>query len=174
MISAGMRLAETTGLAGLSVNLVVGAAGVAKGSFFYHFGDRTGYLLALHRALHDSLTAQVLLAIAGAEPGAGRLWTSATAYLDAGLRNRGVRALLFEARVLPAIADEARALNEAFAQLCEPDFRAMNRPFPLEAARLWVGLVAEAALIELDGGGAQPALRSALHGYLGQCVPDRA
>ena len=40
LIDAGLRLAERTGLAGLSVNLIVGEAGVAKGTFFHHFGDR--------------------------------------------------------------------------------------------------------------------------------------
>lgn len=161
-----MRLAEATGLAGMSVNLVVAEAGVAKGSFFYHFGDRTGFLLALHRAFQDAVTTQILQAIGDTDAGAERLWTGTTAYLDAGLRNPGARALLLEARVLPAIATEARARDEAFAQLCEPDFRAMHRPFPLQSARLWIGLVAEAALIEHDCGGAQPPMRTALHAYL--------
>jgi hypothetical protein len=45
----GLVLAEDLGLDGLSVNAVVAAAGVSKGTFFHHFPDRVSYLLALHR-----------------------------------------------------------------------------------------------------------------------------
>src|ERR1700745_3945512 len=73
LIDAGLRLAESTGLAGLSVNLIVQEAGVAKGTFFHHFGDRASYLLALHREFHDRLTVQVQAAIDGIPPGSRRL-----------------------------------------------------------------------------------------------------
>jgi len=42
----------------------------------------------------------------------------------------------------------------------------MNVPHPGESALLWIGLVVEAALIELDAGGRQPALRAAIAGFL--------
>jgi TetR/AcrR family transcriptional regulator, transcriptional repressor for nem operon len=166
MIEAGLRLAESTGIAGMSVNRVVAEAGVAKGSFFHHFGDRTGYLLALHRAFHDRLLTDSLRVTTALPPGPQRLLTGAVAYLDACLQSRGVRALLLEARAIPEIASEIRSRNEQVARLCEPNFTAMGWQYPLDSARLWIGMVAEAALIEFDARAAQSPLRSALRNYL--------
>jgi AcrR family transcriptional regulator len=167
MIEAGIRLAESTGIAGMSVNLVVREAGVAKGSFFHHFGDRAGYLVALHRTFHDRLLADTLRVSTVLPLGAERLRVAGTAYLDGCLKSRGVRALLLEARAIPSIANEVRARNDQVARMCEPHFVAMGWPHPLESARLWIGMIAEAALIEFDARSAQPALREALRHYLG-------
>src|ERR1700744_3950884 len=98
LIDTGLRLAERTGLAGLSVNLIVGEARVAKGTFFHHFGDRASYLLALHREFHERLATQMQAAITGIKPGRRRLIVGANTYLDGCLRHRGVRALLLEGR----------------------------------------------------------------------------
>jgi TetR/AcrR family transcriptional repressor of nem operon len=162
LIDAGLRLAEKTGLANLSVNLIVADAGVAKGTFFHHFGDRDSYLLALHREFHERLTDQIQAAIAGMAPGRGRLIAVANTYLDGCLRDRGVRALLLEARAERAITDEISRRNNASAEVCRSDFAALKNPHPYESAQLWVGLVAEAALIEHQAGKALPALRKAV------------
>jgi TetR/AcrR family transcriptional repressor of nem operon len=166
LVAAGLRLAERTGLGGLSINLLVEEAGVSKGTFFHHFGDRTTYLLALHREFHDRLLEELLAAIDGVEPGAARLRIASETYLDVCLRDHGVRALLLEARAEAPIADEVRARNAANAQLCTEDFHALAWPHPAESARLWVGLVAEAAIVELEAGGRRAALRSALAGFV--------
>ena len=55
LLQAGLALAERLGLEGLSVNAVVNAAVVSKGTFFNHFRDRVSYLVALHRRYHDVL-----------------------------------------------------------------------------------------------------------------------
>jgi AcrR family transcriptional regulator len=167
LIDAGLRLAEQTGLSGLSVNLIVADAGVAKGTFFHHFGDRASYLLALHREFHERLATQIQAAIAGMPPGRDRLTAVANTYLDGCLRDRGVRALLLEARAEPAITDEITLRNNASAELCRADFAALRSPHPYESAQLWVGMVAEAALIEHQSGRALPALREALEQFLG-------
>jgi TetR/AcrR family transcriptional regulator, transcriptional repressor for nem operon len=166
LIDAGLRLAERTGLSGLSVNLIVADAGVAKGTFFHHFGDRASYLLALHREFHDRLTTQVEAVIAGMPPGRDRLIAVANTYLDGCLRDRGVRALLLEARAEPAVTDEITRRNNASAELCRFDFAALRRPHPYESAQLWVGMVAEAALIEHQAAKALPGLRAALEQFL--------
>lgn len=162
LIDAGLRLAERTGLTGLSVNLIVEHAGVAKGTFFHHFGDRASYLLALHREFHERLATQMQVATVDMPPGRQRLIIGANAYLDGCLRDRGVRALLLEARAEPAITDEIRHRNHANAELCRPDFAALGRAHPYESAQLWVGTVAEAALIEHQAATALPAIRQSL------------
>jgi AcrR family transcriptional regulator len=166
LIDAGLRMAERTGLSGLSVNLIVQDAGVAKGTFFHHFGDRASYLLALHREFHERLATQIQAAIVGMPPGRGRLITVANTYLDGCLRDRGVRALLLEARAERAVTDEISRRNNASAELCRADFSALRSPHPYESAQLWVGMVAEAALIEHQAATALPGIRAAIEQFL--------
>ena len=73
LIETGLVLAEDLGLEGLSVNAVVAAAGVSKGTFFHHFPDRVSYLVALHRRFHDVLFEEVTAAIGDLTPGKDRL-----------------------------------------------------------------------------------------------------
>jgi AcrR family transcriptional regulator len=166
LVDAGLRLAERTGLSGLSVNLIVAEAGVAKGTFFHHFGDRASYLLALHREFHDRLTAAIRAAIDGMDPGRQRLLASTNAYLDGCLRDRGVRALLLEARAEPAVRKEIGRRNIANAELCQPDFEVLGRQHPRECAQLWVGMSAEAALVEHQAGKRLPRIRATLEEFL--------
>lgn len=166
LIDAGLALAERTGLAGMSVNLIVGQAGVAKGTFFHHFGDRSQFLLALHREFHDRLFAQITAAVDGMPPGRDRLLAGSGAYLDSCLRHRGVRMLLLEARAEPVISEAIAARNKAACQLTSPDFAAMGWLQPTSAAALWTGAVVEAALLELAAGGRLPEIRGALGQFL--------
>lgn len=89
LLDAGVRLARTTGLAGLSVNRIVEEAGVSKGAFFHHFPDRASYLLVLHRDFHDRILAEARAVLGDAQPGADRLLRATRTYLDACLRERG-------------------------------------------------------------------------------------
>lgn len=162
LVDAGLRLAEQTGLVGLSVNLIVEEAGVSKGSFFHHFGDRSSYVITLHREFHDRLFAQIREVMADLEPGADRLDAVARTYLDACLEQRGVRALLLEARAIPQIAEEIAARNAAGAGQVVDDFTALGWPDPKQTARLWAGLVAEAALLEHASSRRDNKLRRAL------------
>jgi AcrR family transcriptional regulator len=162
LVDAGLRLAERTGLMGLSVNLLVEEAGVSKGTFFHHFGDRSSYVIELHREFHDRLFDQIRTAMQGLEPGAERLDTIARSYLDTCLRHRGVRALLLEARADPQIATEIAARNTASAAEVLADFEALGWPDPQQTARLWVGLVAEVALLEHAAARRDTKLRRAL------------
>lgn len=166
LIDVGLQLAERTGLAGLSINLLVEEAQVSKGAFFHHFGDRATYLVELHRAFHDEIDEEIASAIADLAPGRERLLTGSTTYLDMCLRRRGVRALLLEARAERAIVDEVQNRNAALAKLCTADFKAIKRARPADSARLWLGLTVEAALVELDAGRRQSGIRAALAGFL--------
>ncbi|HZX08964.1 TetR/AcrR family transcriptional regulator [Kribbella sp.] len=162
LVDAGLRLAERTGLLGLSVNLLVEEAGVSKGTFFHHFGDRSTYVISLHREFHDRLFERIRAAMDGLEPGADRLDVIARTYLDTCLEHRGVRALLLEARADPQIAEEILARNTTSADEVRADFAALGWPDPRQTARLWVGLVAEVALLEHAASKRDPKLRRAL------------
>jgi AcrR family transcriptional regulator len=166
LLDAGLRVAERTGLGWLTLDQVVAEAKVAKGSLLHHFRDRAGYLLALHRRFHDRLLEDIRKASDGLPPGRERLLRDAVTYLDACLRHRGVRALLLEARAEPQIAAEVLARNAQIARRVEPDVRALGWPDPAESARLWVAMVAEAALVEFAAGGRRAAVRRALEHFL--------
>jgi TetR/AcrR family transcriptional repressor of nem operon len=54
--------------------------------------------VTLHRRFHDALFDEVKSVIGETMPGKGRLAAAARTYLDGCLRDRGVKALLLEAR----------------------------------------------------------------------------
>jgi len=167
LIETGLELAEQLGLEGLSVNAVVAGAGVSKGTFFHHFPDRTGYLVALHRRFHDALADEFFSAVGDMTPGHQRLAVAARTYLDGCLRDRGVKALLLEARGHRSIADEVLERNRRNVETVAADFEAMGRQHPRQSARLWVAATAECALMELELGRADPEAREALDALVG-------
>jgi TetR/AcrR family transcriptional repressor of nem operon len=165
LIETGLVLAEQLGLEGLSVNAIVAEAGVSKGTFFHHFSDRTTYLVALHRRFHDTLNDEIAAVIEPMAPGRERLAAVATTYLDGCLRDRGVKALLLEARGHRPISDEVMRRNAASVAVVATDFEAIGRPYPRQSARLWVAATAECALMELEFGRADPEARAALDAF---------
>jgi TetR/AcrR family transcriptional regulator, transcriptional repressor for nem operon len=56
--------------------------------------------------------------------------------------------------------------NARFARLAADEFKAADWPAPLQAARLWVGMVAEAAIAEAEAGRKLPTMRQALARFL--------
>ena len=167
LIETGLVLAEHLGLERLSVNAVVAAAGVSKGTFFHHFPDRVTYLVALHRRFHDVLFDEVSSAIGDMAPGADRLATGAATYLDGCLRHRGVKALLLEARGHLPIAEEVMRRNRMNVDVVAADFAALGSSHPRESARLWIAATAECALMELEEGRRNQAARDALSHLVG-------
>src|SRR5450755_427130 len=126
LLDAGAALAEEHGLAGLSVNHVVARAGVAKGTFYVHFAERSAFVDALHARFH----ARVLDAVAGATEGLGegaeRILAGAGAYLDICLKDRAVKALAVEARSDPALTASMSERHEQAAAAAVPSFKAMG------------------------------------------------
>jgi TetR/AcrR family transcriptional regulator, transcriptional repressor for nem operon len=167
LIETGLVLAEELGLEGLSVNAVVQAAGVSKGTFFHHFPDRVSYLVALHRRFHDTLFDEVVAVIGAMTPGKERLEAAARTYLDGCLRDRGVKALLLEARGHLPIAEEVMRRNRLNVDVVAADFEALGWPHPREAARLWIAATAECALLELEVGGPNPSARAVINTFVG-------
>jgi AcrR family transcriptional regulator len=166
LLEAGLRLADENGMANMSVNDVAAAAGVGKGSFYVHFVDRAAFLLELHRGFHDALVEDIEAATAGIKPGADRLVAATTAFLDAALRERTVRALLLDARAEPQIADEVAARTARITRLFEQDLRAEGWPDPAPAARLYVAMCTETAISELSRGRRDNTLRRSLTRYV--------
>jgi AcrR family transcriptional regulator len=170
LLSTGLEIAERVGLAGMSVNRIVEEAGVAKGTFFHHFPDRSAFLASLYDEFHGGLHAAVASVIDGIEPGAEHLIIAANAYLDECLGHRGVRALLLEAHADAQVSQTAAENDELASQRISKDFVAMGWDHPLDAARLWRSLVVEAALLELRSSRRRPALRAVLGRFLDQSV----
>ncbi len=168
LLDAGTALAARRALSELRVDDVVAHAGVAKGTFYLHFRDRTAFLVALHRRFHDAVKAEVENKVANRTPGLARLMAGSLAYLDACRRDHPIKALLIEARVEPNIQTEVARQNGHFAGLAEREFAAAGWPAPAQAARLWIGMVAEAALAEAEANRRNALLRGALKRFLGR------
>jgi TetR/AcrR family transcriptional regulator, transcriptional repressor for nem operon len=166
LLDAGVAVAESHGLGGLSVNRVVAEAGVAKGTFYVHFAERDAFVDALHERFYARVSATVAAAVDGLEAGRERLLRGAGAYLDACLVDRAVKALLLEARAPGALAALA-AREELFASLSQPSFKAMGWGNSRVASRLFVRMISEGALLELEAGRERPAVRRSLGRFLG-------
>ncbi len=152
LLNAGLGLTATVSLSRLTVDAIVQSAGVAKGTFYVHFADRAAFLVALHAQFHERLHNAVLQATAGLPSGAHRLRKGTETYLNGCLHERAAKALLLEARCEASIVAEVQRRNAEFAALAEPDFAALRWSDPQTAARLFITLGAEAALIELETG----------------------
>ncbi len=166
LLDAGLRLAATLPLSRLSVNRIVQAAGVAKGTFYVHFLDRDSYLVALHAHFHTALNTTIDQTVEGLPPGRQNLQYGTIAYLDGCLQQRPLKALLVEARVAPGVATAVQQRNQLYYATVAADLAAMDWPQPLLAARLYVTMVAEAALIEMEQGQVVTALRDILWQFL--------
>jgi TetR/AcrR family transcriptional repressor of nem operon len=152
LIGAGETVAEQAGLAGLNVAAVAQQAGVAKGTFYLYFEDREAFIDALHQRFYAQVTDAVSRAVADLPPGRELLLAAIEAYLDVCLRNRAVKALVFETRAQSALTTTMEDREALFARLAEPSVRAIGMaPAPI-AARLIVALISEAALIEMEAG----------------------
>ena len=161
IVEAAMALADAQGWGSTSVDAVTRAAGYAKGTFYVHFDDRTGLLVALHDRFHDEVFQAIRDATSGLPAGVDRARTRIVAFLDACRRQPGVRAMLRDARAVPEIAELVRQRNAEAAAELAADLTG-STPWPKETASLLVVAVADAAVRELDAGRRLPRLRSAL------------
>jgi AcrR family transcriptional regulator len=167
LLDAGAALAEEHGLAGVSVNMVVARAGVAKGTFYVHFKDRAAFVDAMHARFHVRAEAAISEAIMGLPPGAERLFRRAEAYLDLSLANRGVKALSLEARSDPAMQDSTEARRVRLAAAGVADLEAMGWDDAAAAAQLLGAMTREISVQEFDAGHQLPSSRRALQRFLG-------
>lgn len=161
LINAGIAVAEQRGLAGLSVNAVVDAAGMAKGSFYQHFADRRDFLVALHRHYHDGLTVRLLDAVGDLPPGRERIRIGLYTWLDAMRDAAGTVALLLAARTDPNLFEETRARNRQSVELIAPDIAALGWDPPEPVAHMLVAMISHILVEEHYDGGPRDDLRTA-------------
>jgi AcrR family transcriptional regulator len=162
LVAAGVAVAERDGLAGLSVNAVVAKAGLAKGTFYVHFADRDAFIDALHLQFYARVGAAVSRAVEHLAPGTLRLARGIDAYLDACLDDRAIKALLLETKSNPNLTTTMAEREQMFAHLAEPSLKAMGWREPETAARLFVAMTSEAALLEFEAGRRLPGVRRTL------------
>ena len=167
LLDAGVLVAERHGLVGLSVNLVVAEAGVAKGTFYVHFDSREAFVDALHARFHSRVEEAVGTATEGLPAGAERIVRGAEAYLDVCLEDRAVKALALEARSDPSLGPSMAKRHERFALSAVPSFKAMGWPDAAAASHLLAAMTAEIAIRELEAGRRLPAARRSLRRFLG-------
>jgi len=162
LLDAGELVADSRGLSGLSVAAVVGQAGVAKGTFYVYFPDREAFVDALHQRFYARVSEAVAATVEGLEPGRELLLSAIEAYLDVCLANHAVKALVFDSRAQGSLTTTMREREEMFSLLAQPSLKAMGVASAPIAARLFVAMTSEAALIELEAGRRVPGARRAI------------
>jgi len=161
LLDAATDLAQHAGLDALTVAAITEAAGHAKGTFYVHFADRTEVVVELHRQFHDALFASIERESAALPAGPERTQARICGFLDGCRARPAVRAMLLEARSLPAIVTLVEQRNAQAAAALARDLHAAV-PHPRETARLLVSATIEVALQELSAGRRLPRLRAAL------------
>lgn len=161
LLDAATALAQRDGLDALTVAAITSEAGHAKGTFYLHFADRSELVVELHREFHDTLFASIERDSAGLAPGPERARARIRGFLDGCRAQPAVRAMLLEARSLPAIVTLVERRNAQAAAALERDLRTAVA-HPRETARLLVSATIEVALQELTAGRRLPRLRAAL------------
>ncbi|HTA13883.1 MAG TPA: TetR/AcrR family transcriptional regulator [Solirubrobacteraceae bacterium] len=172
LLEAGAVVAERHGLAGMSVAAVAEQAGVAKGTFYLYFPDRDAFIDALHQRFYARVSEAVAEAVDGLAPGTELLLRAIDAYLDVCLENHAVKALVFETRAQGELTTTMEQREELFSKLAQPSLAAMGmRPAPI-AARLFVAMTSEAALIEMQAGHRVSGARNTIRALAGERAPS--
>jgi TetR/AcrR family transcriptional repressor of nem operon len=162
LLEAGAMLADDGGLASMTVDAVVNQAGTGKGTFYRHFPDQSSFLAALHERFLAGLRATVTDAASRLAPGSERLQRVLCAYLDGCLGQRGLKAFLTEARVVPNIEARVDLALREFADLLAADLKSMSISHPGAVARLTVAMAYEVAMAEQASGHRERTLRDVL------------
>lgn len=111
LLSAAMRLIEERGVEAVAVDDIVGAAGVAKGTFYLHFKTKSEIVEAVATLALDELATRVSEALdAAPEDAPDELRAVTSALLDFLDRHQGMAKLLMEGRIFddPQISSAAR------------------------------------------------------------------
>lgn len=166
LLDAGLSIAARDGLSTMTVDAIVMEANVSKGTYYVHFKNRASYLIALYQRWHRLLMDKICAAISGKAPGAERLRAAADAYLDACLKTPPIQALLLAARAEAATAQVAAEGSNEAASLITADFQVLGFSHPARAAQLFVSATIEAALIEINDGKRDPAVRESLYQFV--------
>lgn len=162
LIDAALRLAESRPLAQISIDDIVREAKVAKGTFYVHFVDRGQFLAALTQRFQRSMFRAMAASVGDLPPGRDRLIAGALAALDACHEHLGVKSILIEARGEPAVVVATARRNVEMAAAAVADLAALGVADPHASARLFVAVVSEAALMEVEAGGVDGAARRAV------------
>ncbi len=167
LMAAGALVADRDGLAAMSVSGVTKQAGLAKGTFYVHFADRTALIVAIHTKFHDQLFADVVAATSHLQPGAPRAAARIEAFLEGCLRKPGVRSLLLQSRHEQDIRVQVERRNREAALLLTAELRHGNPTgHEPQTARLLVAATIEVAGAELEANKRLPKLRTALRTFV--------
>ena len=86
LVSAGTLLLSDRDVDALTVDEIVGRAGVAKGSFYSHFDDKNALAAVIARDIREDIERRVALANAGVDDPATRIARAILVYVGQALR----------------------------------------------------------------------------------------
>ncbi|TJY58810.1 hypothetical protein E4T66_14505 [Sinimarinibacterium sp. CAU 1509] len=146
----------------LTVDRLCAAANCRDSEFNREFGSLDAYLVELQRRFDRQIVDHVVAVTSGTRPGLMRIQLATETFLSACLEHRDLHGWLVQARHRPALQDRLRSRNRGYALIFGAEMSALGWPDPAAAARLYMSMVNEAAVVEHRAGRMQPALREAL------------
>ncbi len=150
----------------LTVASLSQAAQVAPGAYYMHFDGLETFQLALLRQLLDEVRAEVTHSMAAQTPGKHRMQCALTTYLDASLQRPALRSLLRDLHFHAAARELLSSRTRGYTTLIRLEFELLRWPRPAATAHLFVAMISEVVLAELESGAMRPDLRQVLFGYL--------
>ncbi len=178
LLDAASRLCGSVSVHQLTVDQLCATANCSDSNFDREFGSLDSFLVELQRRFDRQIVDHVVAVTSGTGPGLLRVQLATETFLSACLDQRDLHGWLVQARHRPALQDRLRNRNRAYALIFGSEMSALGWPDPAAAARLYMAMVNEAAVVEHRAGRAQPALREALWrlllGPIGTTSPSTA
>ncbi|HUP91281.1 MAG TPA: hypothetical protein VM074_03465 [Solimonas sp.] len=173
LIAAGHKLARRLPLAEADADLVCEKARLPRAAFDELFPDFTAFLVALQQQFMDGLRDRIVGVTNGVAPGLMRVKLATEVYLEACIAHLPLRGWLLEARRKHELSDSLQRQNQVYGLLISSDLQAAGWPDPQAAARIYVAMANEAALMEHRAGHAVAVVREALSHFLDHAGPKR-
>ena len=166
LLDAGRRLCEKHRLSEIGAVEICRNAQLVQAAFETQFTDFDDYLIALQQQFMTELRDAIVAATLSLPAGLPRFRAGAAAYLEGCLERRALRNWLVEARMRPRVFEGLLKQNQTYLVLLGLEFAAFGAAHPPAAARLFLAMLNEAALLEQVAGRAQAEVREMLWDFL--------
>jgi hypothetical protein len=166
LLDAAPRLCRNISVHELTPAALCVEAGCDMAEFDQAFGSLDTYLVELQRRFDRHIVDHVAAVTSGNSSGLLRVQLATETVLSACLDQRDLHGWLVSARHRPALQDRLRNRNRGYALIFGAEMSALGWPDPAAAARLYMAMVNEVAVVEHRANRPQPNLREALWGLL--------
>lgn len=162
LLEVAPRLCHSVSVHELSPLVLCAEADCSSADFEQAFGTLDAYLVELQRRFDRRVIDHVVAITSGSRPGLMRVQLATETYLSACLDQRALYGWLANARHRPALQNRLRHRNRGYSLIFGAEMSVLGWPDPAAAARLYMSMVNEVAVVEHRVGHPQPGLRDGL------------